>query len=321
MADNISAPVQSQAVSTEASEGDQSQEVSQEVGSENQSGQEQQASAPKVAEVKKEIARIKKLKLKVDGKEYDEDLPFDLPDDPKAREYMTRQLQLAKMGQNRAQQYSALEKDVVTFLNEMKSNPKKALSNPNFGLDLKKLAADIIEEEIANSQKSPEQIKSEKLEQELQRLKDERETERQSAEKREFERLQEQEYQRYDTLVNNALEKGDLPKSPYVVKKIADYMLTGLQNGIDVTPDEVLPLVKKEILDDMAQMIGAMPDEAIEQFVGKDILNRLRKKNLAKAKTQPPQPMKSSIKDVTKTSLKPEGKPVDKKNFKQFFGV
>lgn len=280
-----------------------------------------QVAQPKIAEVKKEIARIKKLKLKVDGKDYDEDLPFDLPDDPKAKEYMTRQLQLAKMGQNRAQQYSTLEKEVVGFLNQLKSNPKQALSNPNFGLDLKKLAADIIEEEISNSQKSPEQIKSEQLEKELQRLKEERENEKQTAQQREFERLQEQAYNQYDSQMSAALDKSDLPKSPYVIKKMADYMLSGLEKGLDISPEDVLPLVRNEVLEDMRSMIGAMPDEAIEEFIGKDIFNRVRKKNLAKAKgTPPPQPVKSAIKDVSKAP-KTEAKPAKKQDFKSFFGV
>lgn len=304
-----------------------SQAPSEDISDTPQEGEGQEVSAGqplpvKQAEIKKEIARIKKLKLKVDGKDYDEDLPFDLPDDPKAKEYMTRQLQLAKMGQNRAQQYSALEKDVVGFLNELKANPKKALSNPNFNLDLKKLAAEIIEEEISNSQKSPEQIKAEKLEQELQRLKEERETEKQTAQQREFERLQEQAYQQYDTAMSSALDKSDLPKSPYVIKKMADYMLSGLEKGLDITPEDVLPLVRNEVLEDMRSMIGAMPDEAIEEFIGKDIFNRVRKKNLAKAKgtVQPPTPVKSSIKDVSK-SPKVEVKPAKKQNYKNFFGI
>ncbi len=318
MADS-SAPQSSAPVADAQAPSEENSDLSQDLSQENPSGQVPQA---KIAEVKKEIARIKKLKLKVDGKDYDEDLPFDLPDDPKAKEYMTRQLQLAKMGQNRAQQYSALEKDVVGFLNELKANPKKALSNPNFGLDLKKLAAEIIEEEISNSQKSPEQIKAEKLEQEIQRLKEERETEKQTAQQREFERLQEQAYQKYDADMSSALDKSDLPKSPFVIKKMADYMLSGLEKGLDITPEDVLPLVRNEVLEDMRSMIGAMPDEAIEEFIGKDIFNRVRKKNLAKAKggVLPPTPVKSAIKDVSK-SPKAEAKPAKKNSYKSFFGV
>lgn len=311
-----SAPIADSSASVDSGSEDVSSDVSSEV---EVSGQPVVAAKP--AEIKKEIARIKKLRLKVDGKDIDEDLPFDLPDDPKAREYMTRQLQLAKMGQNRAQQYSALEKEVVGFLNQLKTDPRKALSNPNIGLDLKKLAAEIIEEEISNSQKSPEQIRAEALEKQLQQLKEEREQEKQSAEERERERLTQQAYEQYDNQISAALDKGDLPKSPYLVKKISDYLLSGLEKGIDVTVDDVMPLVKKEMVDDMQQLISSLPDEAVEQFIGKDLLNRLRKKNLAKAKAAPPQPVKSSIKDVTKTGLKSDAKPIDKKSFKQFFGV
>jgi hypothetical protein len=268
-------------------------------------------------QVKAEVKRINKLKLKVDRGEIEEELPFDLPDDPKVIEYMTKHLQMSKMGSKRASDFSALEKEVVQFVTELQQNPKKALSNPNFGLDLKKLAAEIIEEEITNSQKSPEQLEKEKYLAELEALKEERKKEKEDFEKRELERLQSSEYERYDRMMSQALEKTDLPKSPYVVKKIADYMLMGLQEGYNVEPADVIPLVREEIQREIKEMFGAMPDDVVEGFVGKDKLNSIRKKNLAKAKSAP-QPVKSAVKDVgSNKTEKSDDKP--KMTYKQFF--
>ncbi len=272
-----------------------------------------EAKAPEA--VKAEIKKLKSLKLKVDGKE--QNVEFDPNDD----EFLTRELQKSRAFEKRAQEYSQLEKEVRSFIEDLRKNPKKVLSDPNIGLDIKKLAAEIIEEEITNSQKSPEQLAKEKLEGELKSLKEEREKEKEEMQKKEFERLQEREFERYDTLMTKSLEKSDLPKSPYVVSKMADYLIMGIQNGIDVTPDDVLPLVREEIQNDIKQMFAVMPDEVIENIVGKDIFSRIRKKNIAKTKA-PPVPVNKLVKDTGGT-----GKPVDKsaaskkQTFKEFFKV
>lgn len=263
---------------------------------------------------------LRSLKIKFNGREYEEKLPFEIPDDEASREYMSKQLQMSRLAQSKSQEYSTLEKEVTEFVEQLRKNPKKALSDPSIGLDMKKLAAEIIEEEIANSEKSPEQLKAEKLEAELKAIKEEREQEKDRFKKEEFERLQAQEFERYEGLMVQALETSKLPKSPYVVKKMADYMLLGLQSGYDVTPQDVLPLVEAEMQSDLKEMFAVMPDEVIEAMVGKDVITRIRKKNIAKAKAgnQPPVPVKAAIKDV---GTKSEPKAGEKQSFKQFFKV
>ena len=272
------------------------------------------------AEVKaaaKEAARLRSLRLKVDGREIEEDLPFEIPDDPEAVEYMKRQLQMARMGTKRAQEYAQLEKEIRDLILEGTKNPRKLLQELN--IDERELARQIIEQEIENAQKSPEQLEKERIEAELKSLKEEREREKQEFEQKEFERLQEQAYERYDQQMTDALERSNLPKEPYVVKKIADYMLVALQEGYDVSADDVIPLVKQELEKDIQTLINAMPDEALEQFLGKQRLANFRKKNLAKAKEAVAVSSAKAVKDTGgKTAVK---EPEKKMSFKDFFGV
>jgi hypothetical protein len=240
-----------------------------------------QQGKPATPAEKKVEARIKKLKLKVDGRELEEEVNLDDDD------YLTRQLQLAKVAQKRMGEYGTLEKQVRSFIEELKKNPRKVLSDPNIGIDVKQLAASIIEEEIENSKKSPEQIEKEKLESRLRELEEERKKEKEDFQRQEFERLQQQAYERYDMQMAKALETSDLPKSPYIIKKMADYMLMGLQQGLDVTPEDVLPLVREEMQSDLKQMFSVMPEEVIESVVGKEALNRIRKKKCRKGKSEP----------------------------------
>lgn len=270
-----------------------------------------QAKATK--EEKKIEAKLKKLKLKIDGEEVEEALPFEISNDPKVVEYMTRQLQLAKMGQKRAQYASNLEKEITQFFNDLKTNPREVLSDPNISVDLKKLAADILNDAAEEAKKTPEQKEKEKIEAELKKLRAEREKEQEENKKKEFERLQEQEYRRYEQDIIKALDTSDLPKSPYVVRKMADYLLTGLEAGKNLTAEDVLPLVKEEIHNDIKQMFAASPDEVMEQFLGKDRLSNYRKKTVAKAKTVPASP---KAKDVAKPD---EQKAEKKLSYRQFF--
>lgn len=266
-------------------------------------------------EVKKELARTKKLKLKVDGREIEEDVNFD--DD----EYLTRQLQLAKVAQKRMGEQATLQRQLGQFFEELKKNPKKVLSDPNIGIDLKQLAAGILQEEIENSQKSPEQLAKEKLETELKNLQEERKKEKETFQKQEFDRLQATAYERYDIQMTKALEGSDLPKSPYVIKKMADYMLLGVQNGMDITADDVLPLVREEMQSDLKEMFALMPEEIVEKIIGKDVLTRLRKKNVAKAKANPPGSSAKAV-DAGGKEIAPKAKEnAQKMSFKQFFGV
>jgi hypothetical protein len=252
-----------------------------------------------------------------DEREIEEDLPFDIPDDPEAVEYMKRQLQMARMGTKRAQEYAQLEKEIRQLITEGSKNPRQLLKELN--IDERELARQIIEQEIENAQKSPEQLEKERIEEELKALKEEREREKQSFEQKEFERLQEQAYEKYDQQMTMALEKSNLPKEPYVVKKIADYMLVALQEGYDVSADDVIPLVKQELEKDIQTLINAMPDEALEQFLGKQRLANFRKKNLAKAKEAVAVSSAKAVKDTGgKTSAK---EPEKKMSYKDFFGV
>jgi hypothetical protein len=276
------------------------------------------ASAEEVAEElsPSEIKKIKKLKLKFNGKEIEEDLPFEI--DEEHADWLTKQRQKAMLADHKANEYSQLEREIGAFIQELRKNPKKALSNPAIGLDIKQFAAEILQEEIEQAQKSPEQLKEEALQRELEELKAERAREKEEMNARELERLTEREYERYDNLMSSAIESSDLPKSPYVVKKMTEYLMMGIENGIDVEPKDIIPLIREEIQNDIQEMFQVMPAEVIEQILGKSNLDKLRKKRVASAKA--PVPVKSSVRDVG--AQKKEEKKEDKKQtLRDFFGV
>lgn len=268
-----------------------------------------------IEQQKAEAKRIRELKLKVHGEEITEELPFEIEENPEVVEYLTKQLQLSKAAQRAMQENSTFQKQVGEFFKDLKSNTKAKLLE--LGIDPKEFAAQVIEEEIKKAQMSPEQIRQQELEEELNKLKAEAKKKEDEFNQRELERLREIEFEKIDTQMTTALEKSDLPKKPYVVRKMAEYMLIGANNGINLTAEDVLPLVREELLGDLQEIINSLPEDKAEEFIGKEVLNRFRKKNLAKAK-QTPASVKSSIKDVG--TQKTEQKQVDPVNYKKFFG-
>ena len=268
-----------------------------------------------IEQQKAEAKRIRELKLKVHGEEVTERLPFEIEENPEVVEYLTKQLQLSKAAQRAMQENSTFQKQVGEFFKDLKSNTKAKLIE--LGIDPKEFAAQVIEEEIKKAQMSPEQIRQQELEDELKKLKEESKKKEDEFNQRELERLREIEFEKIDTQMTVALEKSDLPKKPYVIRKMAEYMLIGANEGINLNPEDVLPIVRQELLGDLQEIINSLPEDKAEEFIGKEVLNRFRKKNLAKAK-QTPASVKSSIKDVG--TQKVEQKQADPVNYKKFFG-
>ena len=266
-----------------------------------------------VQKAKENEKRLKKLKLKVDGKEFEEE--FDLDDEDR----LIRELQMSKMGQKRAQQHADLEKQVRAFFTDFEKDPFFAMSQ--LGMKPDAVIDQYINKQMENAKKSPEQLRAEQLENELQRIKSERDNEKKDSEAKEFKRLQEAAFTQYDVQMEQSLAKSDLPKTPYTVKKIADYMLAALQAGKDVTPDDVIPLVREEMHNDLKEMFASLPEDAVEQLIGEQMLNKLRKKRVAKAQAAQQAIGKAPIKDTGISGKSQEKKSGEKKSFKDFFGI
>jgi len=258
--------------------------------------------------------RIKKLKLKVDNKEFEEEVNLD--DD----EYLTRQLQLAKMGQKRAQEKAELESEFRKFFEALQNDPMSVLAQ-EFQMNPEELIESYINKQLEQAKKSPEQLEKEKLEAELKAIREEREREKEELRQRELERITQQEYERMDTLFDQAFSKSDIPRNEYFVKKVSDYMIEAIEAGYDVTPEDVIPLVKEELHNEIKQMFQVLPEEMVEQLLGDQVLTKLRKRRIAKAKESQSAVAKPKVEDTGAKNVDKDNKPKEKVSFKDFFGV
>src|SRR5205814_419604 len=106
----------------------------------------------------------------------------------------------------------------------------------------------------------------------LKELKEKNEKDKLSAEQREQERMREHYFQEYESQLMKALETNQIPKSSQAIKKFADYMETAIGANKDVSINDLVPLVQEELRTDLKSHLDALPDDQLEEFIGKDIM-------------------------------------------------
>lgn len=277
---------------------------------------EQQEEAEEAAKTKAKApvaSSKKKYSPKVNGRQVDVEF------DPSNDEEVLKYLQKAMASDEKFQEAAQLRKNVEALVQELKSNPRGVLSHPELGIDIKKFAEDILNEEIQELQKTPEQRQLEALQKQLGDEKKQREQLEAAKTQAEMSRLEEAAFKQFDDEITGALENyPNLPKSPYVIKRIADTMIEAVNRGYkDVSVNDIMPIVEGQISGEIQRMFETMPEEVMEKLIGKQNLTRLRKKRLAGMKK--PIDTAQSVKNTGKTSAdkKTAEKPV---KFKDLFG-
>lgn len=265
--------------------------------------------APKKEEPK---SSKRKYNLTVDGK--NEDLELDLDNDEEVKKY----LQKARGADKKFSEAADVRKAAMEFIEQLKKNPRKVLSDPNIGVDVRKFAEDILNEEIKELEKSPEQREKEKLQRELEDLRQQAKDRDERQELEKFERIQAEQERYLENEISTALDVGGMPKTARTVKHMAEMMMIALENNIDLSPRDIAPLIKNTTLSEFKEVVNSLSDDQLEDFLGKEVLGRLRKKNIAKAKAvQTASNIKPTGNDIKKT----EAKPASKMTIRQFLKV
>jgi len=261
---------------------------------------------------KKEEKVLKEYKLKVNGKE--KIVRFD----PSNDEEMIKHLQKSEASDAKFSEAAELRKAAMNFIHELKTNPKKVLSDPNIGLDIKKLATEWMNEQLLEAEKSPDQREKENLIKELEAMKKEKEDAKKVSEAKEYEKIQLEYEKNFESDISTALDISGLPKTARTVKAMADYMMIALKGGVDISFAEIAPMVKNTTLSEFKEVVNSLTDDQLEDFIGKEVLGRIRKRSIAKAK---PVETSSSVKSIGESKKKEEAKPAVKMSIRDFLKV
>lgn len=267
---------------------------------------------------KKETAaekKARKLSLKVDGKEEIVDLDALLSNE----EELKKELQLSRAAKRRMQEAAEIKKEreqldaeLKEFFNVLRTDPRKILSDPSIGVDIKKLAEQIMNEELERAAKDPKELELEEAKKKLEALEKERKEEKDKLEKERFEALVNQNAAKLETDIMTALQDNSIPNNPLIISRIAQYMELALHNDVDVPVKEIIPIVMGEIQNDVKEMVKHLKPDQVKALFG-DVVDGMRKEDIKKIKDIT---NLNAIKDVGQTP--PEKKEEKKMSIKQW---
>lgn len=303
-------PVQSAA--TEVLDSLESNEVSEETEATEEEVEESEleASAESEEEAENKESEKKTWKLKIGGKD------VEINDEAE----LIKRAQMGYSADQKWQEAAKIRKEMESFVQTLQKDPAYALAQ--MGFDVDSMAEQHIQRRIEEMQKSPEQLERERIQKELEDLKSEREKEREQARQSELQRIQDQYAVEIENQISDALDSSKtLPKRPYVVKRIADAMLLAYDRGKhDVSVEDVLPVVEREIKDEIQEMFMAMPEELVEAVIGKDVLNKIRKRRVKRVKAvDRPKVSETGRAEIQKAKEEAAESDQEKLNAKDFF--
>lgn len=261
--------------------------------------------APVTPAEQKVIEKLERsYKLKVNGKDVEEKL--DLNNEAEVRKHLqlskAAQEAMAKSAQSQ-KQIQQMEMEMDQFLQMLKNDPMKILSNPALGLKLEDMADKILASKIEEASKSPEQIELEKARAKLEEYEKKINDEKVAREKAETERLQSEAEAHIQSEIMEAIDSGSLPKSPYIINKMAQLASIAFENNIDVNMKDLAPIVNKMYKRDIAEMMGKMKDDEIEELVSPDRIKAIRNARIQAARGKVAQASK-----IVDTGAKPQAK-------------
>lgn len=255
----------------------------------------------------------KKFKIKSDGKE--EEIELDLGDEDAVRTH----LQKSRSFDTRLKEFSGFKNNVDKFIEELKSAPDNVLAR--LGIDVDDFAEKRIQKKIEEMSKSPEQVEREKMQSELEQLRREKEESAKARETAEQEAAMNKTAAEIEHSIMNAMESSKFifPKNKKFIGEIAKAMKEAVNKGYhEVTVEDVVPIVEKRYKQELSALFDVLPEEAIEAVLGKNNMERMRKKRLAKM--TPPTSKnvgRDTGENILNQSREKENKP--KKNYRDFF--
>jgi hypothetical protein len=243
---------------------------------------------------------IEEFLLKVNGKEIKEKVNL------RDKDRITKALQMEKAAQQAfqeraitAKQLEEIQSDVSEFLEQFTTNPVSVIMNPEFNLSKEQkraLAEAILREDLEQSQKTPEELELEETKRKYEELLAEKAALEEARRDAERERLEQEAAIELENEIVNAIEVGQLPRSTYITKKLADLAYIAYSNGIDLPIADLIPFVKAQYKKDIAEMLGILSDEEVEMLVSKERIRQIRNKQIQSVKPKegaPKAPLKT----------------------------
>lgn len=259
--------------------------------------------------VEGEVVSPRKLKIVVDGQEQELE-----------ESEIIKRAQKATGAEKRFEEAVKIRQQHDALVNALK-DPKQLwqiLSSPALGHDIKKIATEYLYENVVKPDSmSPEERERAKLAQEAEAARAELAEYKNREEQAKYQESVRQNLIALDKEFGEALASSGLPKSPEIVKRAAGYMSIALKNGARITAAEALSVVKEEMRESVKHFVNGLEGDALEGWLGAEIVEKLRLQSLKKIPGQVPAQTKTP--DTTPSSVKAPNKFLTEKEWDQQF--
>jgi hypothetical protein len=227
-------------------------------------------SAPLTAAEKREL-----LELDIDG----EVIEYDYSD----RERLKRDLQRRFGAEKRMAEAAKIREQAESFVESLKANPVAALSQ--LGIDVRGMSEGYLKQQIEQEMLKEQDPARWQLEQERQKLEQERaevEKYKQAEQQRQFEAAKKHAAQTLEKKFMEALNLGGLPKTPFTVKRMAEYQKQARANGYDLDTAELAELVRNDFTKDIRETLGNADGAQLLKLLGDELATKLREADVAR---------------------------------------
>lgn len=245
----------------------------------NENGEQAVAAEPAVVSPK----LSKKLKLKIDGADFDEELPFEIDENNKEQvDYLKRHLQMSKVANKRMSESAMTRKQAEQFIEMLQNDPMKILTHKNFGGEEKfqKLAEEFLSKRIQEQMLTPEERNQREREDKLRKYEEQEKQQAAETERKQAEELQTHYQESYTKTITEALSASNLPKNPYTVKRMAQLLQQNIKHGLELEPQHLAQLVREDYQRELSAIIGNSDPSQIISMFGEETVNKLRKHDL-----------------------------------------
>lgn len=189
-----------------------------------------------------------------------------------------------KAASKRMEEASMTRKEAEQVLRIFKDNPKEAFKL--LGRDARQFAEQIINEELSEALLSPQERELRDYKRKVESYESER---RQAQEQYEREVMEAEINKQAESIqadIISTLESAGLPKTERTVSRMVYYMQSALKAGYNVGPKDVIEHVRADYKYDINSLIGGLPEEALEAFLGKDLIGKVAKSTVKSGRQQ-----------------------------------
>ena len=166
------------------------------------------------------------------------------------------------------------------------------------GLDPRQFAQSVIDRELEEAMLTPEQRELRDYKQRVSQYEAERRRAEEEFRNQQMQEAIAKETENIQRSIIDTLAVSGLPQNEKTVSRIVYYMRAAHNAGYNVGPADVIDQVKEDYRDDIRTLMGGLPEEALDTFLGEDLIHKVNKSMVKSLKTAPPPVSKDVNKDI-----------------------